>query len=159
PGALLAPMADAADVGAVSQPDHGHPVGAGPLDGRLGGLEAHDLAEPAVAVEHRRRTVVHHPRVVRVDLQPLAHGTVHVGRDHADPVGVVTGQVGAHELVGHQGGLSVAAAHAAAHPADEDVQTVWVDKAHEALPGATGRAVAAVRRAVAAGGYRLGPGG
>ena len=134
PSALLTPVADASDVKAVAQPHHGHPVGAGPLDGQLGGLVAHDLTEPGVAVEHGQRGVVDDGRHVLVDLQAPAGGSAHVGGQHADPVRIVPDEVGAHELIGHERGLPVLAAQPQAHAVDEGVKPIGVHHAHNSSP-------------------------
>ena len=99
-------------------------------------------AEAAPRVDHQQRTGVQH-RVRRLvgHQQPVLQQP-DIGRQHADAVAVVAGEVGAHQMVGDFLGFLRIAAHAANDEADER---------SERLGGQTGHGMLCLQIAVARG--------
>ena len=109
--ALLAIGADPADMGAVAESHHAGPRLTSAGDRTAHRLRRHRLAEATPGVEHEDGAAVAHRLDLLVGHEQAQLQDAHIGRDHADTVRVVTGEVGAHEVTGHLVGLVLAAAH------------------------------------------------
>ena len=111
--ALLGPMADAADMGAVAQGHRDRAVGPGALDPPSHRLLGHGLAEAARRVEHQDAARVGHRRQCLVRNQQADVEQPDIVRQHADAVAVVPREIGRHQMVGDVLRLGLAAAHGA----------------------------------------------
>ena len=105
-GALLRPMADAADMVRVVQRHRRQAQLAGAFNAQRHCFAGHHLTETARTVERQHRAGVAHHFGVLIELQLPLRQRRHVAGDHADAVRVVPGQIGLHQMIGHQLGFA-----------------------------------------------------
>jgi hypothetical protein len=109
-GQDLAIGADAPDVMRAPERQHRHAVHAREPDRDLHRIARDHLAVAAVALDGRQRAGLHHDRAAPVGLQHALADVGGVGRQHADAVAVMAGEVRGDEIVGDDAGLARVAA-------------------------------------------------
>ncbi len=133
PGGQLAIGADPPDMRGIAQRQH---AGAQLLragDGAAHRVGRHALAVAAAGVDHQQSAGIQHRFRRLVGHQQPVVEQPHIGRQHADAVAVVTGQVGAHQVVGDFCGLVFFAAHPAGDQMGEGIEGLGGEGRHRAF--------------------------
>ena len=93
-------------------------------DGSAHGVGGHALAVAAAGVDHQQGAGVEHRLGGLVGNEQAFVQQPDIGRQHADAVAVMAGEVGADEVVGDLGGFAVLTAHAAGDQVGDGFQCV-----------------------------------
>ena len=101
-GALFSPVADAANMARVVQADRGDPQLLRARDTLFHRLISGHLAEAGTGVKGQDRAGVFFQHRMLIKLQMALAERAHIAGDHADAVGVVSGQIRRHQMIRHQ---------------------------------------------------------
>ena len=131
--ALLAIRAHPPDMPGVAHREQAHPDLDRPGARTIDRQRRHALPHAALGVEHEDRTRVDNRAEFLVEDDPLFLMQAHVGGQHANPMTVMPGQVGGHQMRSHRLRLGRGAAHGEKHVAGEGVERLWGEGGHGGL--------------------------